>query len=40
MQSLKLDIQEYWINGATHLSSIIKKFMRKTINVWIKKKTE
>ena len=29
IQSLKSDIQEYWISCATHLSSIIGDFMRK-----------
>ena len=35
IQSLKSDIEEYWISCATHLSSIVGDSMRKRIDAWI-----
>ena len=34
IKSLKLDIEEYWINSKTHLSSVIDDSMRKEY-IWI-----
>ena len=35
IQSLKSDIEEYWISCVTHLSSIVSDSMRKRIDAWI-----
>ena len=35
IQSLKLDIEEYWMSCAIHLSSIVGDSMRKRIDAWI-----
>ena len=35
IQSLKSDIEEYWISCVIHLSSIVGDSMRKRIDAWI-----
>ena len=35
IQSLKSDIEEYWISCATHLSNIVDDSIRKRIDAWI-----